>query len=113
MQVGQIDAMTRRVEGLAHSEGPRPYHVLDDQAGSTGLAHELLAYADDQGRQAEARHRLFTAYFGEARPIFSVEDLVSRSWAKARCPVSGAARRAQRGGKPPDKAGQPGHHPPI
>ena len=74
---GQIDAMTRRVEGLADSEGLRPYHVLDNQVGSTGLAHELLAYAADQGKHAEAWHRLFTAYFGEARPIFSVEDLVS------------------------------------
>ena len=74
---GQIDVMTRRVEGLADSEGLRPYHVLDNQVGSTGPAHELLAYAADQGRQAEAWHRLFTAYFGEARPIFSVEDLVS------------------------------------
>jgi predicted DsbA family dithiol-disulfide isomerase len=74
---GQIDAMTRRVEGRADSEGLRPYHVLDNQVGSTGLAHELLAYAADLGKQAEAWDRLFTAYFGEARPIFSVEDLVS------------------------------------
>ena len=74
---GQIDAMTRRVEGLAHSEGLHPYHVLDNQVGSTALAHQLLAYAADQGKQAEAWRRLFTAYFGEARPIFSVDDLVS------------------------------------
>jgi predicted DsbA family dithiol-disulfide isomerase len=74
---GQIDAMTRRVEGLADSEGLRPYRVLDNRVGSTALAHELLAYAADQGHQAEAWNRLFRAYFGEARPIFSVEDLVS------------------------------------
>ncbi len=74
---GQIDVMTRRVEGLADSEGLRPYHVLDNRVGSTALTHELLAYAADQGRQAEAWNRLFGAYFGEARPIFSVEDLVS------------------------------------
>ena len=74
---GQIDAMTRRVEGLADSEGLRPYHVLDNRVGSTGLAHELLAYAADHGQQAQAWNRLFTAYFGEARPIFTVEDLVS------------------------------------
>ena len=74
---GQIDAMTRRVESLAESEGLRPYHVLDNRVGSTGLAHELLAYAADQGQQAAAWQRLFTAYFGEARPIFSVEDLVT------------------------------------
>ena len=73
---GQIDAMTRRVESLAESEGLRPYHVLDNRVGSTGLAHELLAYAADQGQQAAAWQRLFTAYFGEARPIFSVGDLV-------------------------------------
>jgi predicted DsbA family dithiol-disulfide isomerase len=74
---GQIDAMTQRVEGLADAEGLRPYHVLDNRVGSTALAHELLAYAADQGKQAEAWHHLFTAYFGEARPIFSVEDLVT------------------------------------
>ncbi len=74
---GQIDAMTRRVESLAESEGLRPYHVLDNRVGSTGLAHELLAYAADQGQQAAAWQRLFTAYFGEARPIFSVGDLVT------------------------------------
>jgi predicted DsbA family dithiol-disulfide isomerase len=73
----QIDAMTRRVESLAESEGLRPYHVLDNWVGSTGLAHELLAYAADQGQQAAAWHRLFTAYFGEARPIFSAGDLVA------------------------------------
>ena len=39
----QIAAMTQRVEGLADSEGLRPYHVLDNQVGSTGLAHGLLA----------------------------------------------------------------------
>ena len=74
---GQIDAMTQRVEGLADAEGLRPYHVLDNRVGSTALAHELLAYAAEQGKHAEAWHRLFTAYFGEARPIFSVEDLVT------------------------------------
>ena len=74
---GQIDAMTRRVEDLADGEGLRPYHVLDNRAGSTALAHELLAYATEQGKHAEAWNRLFTAYFGEARPIFSVEDLVA------------------------------------
>ena len=74
---GQIDAMTRRVESLAESEGLRPYHVLDNRVGSTGLAHELLAYAADQGQQAAAWQHLFTAYFGEARPIFSAGDLVT------------------------------------
>ena len=73
----QIDAVTQRVEGLADAEGLRPYDVRDNRVGSTALAHELLAYAAEQGKQAEAWHRLFTAYFGEARPIFSVADLVT------------------------------------
>jgi predicted DsbA family dithiol-disulfide isomerase len=77
LEDAQIEAMTQRVEGLAQAEGLRPYHVLDNRVGSTALTHELLAYAADQGKQAEAWHRLFTAYFGEARPIFSVEDLVT------------------------------------
>jgi hypothetical protein len=54
LEDGQIDAMTQRVEGLAEAEGLRPYHVLDNRVGSTALAHELLAYAADQGKQAEA-----------------------------------------------------------
>jgi predicted DsbA family dithiol-disulfide isomerase len=74
---GQIDAMTQRVEGLADAEGLRPYVVRDNRAGSTALAHELLAYATEQGQHSEAWNRLFTAYFGEARPIFTVEDLVT------------------------------------
>ena len=74
---GQIDAMTQRVEALADSEGLRPYIVRDNRAGSTALAHELLAYATDQGKHAEAWDRLYTAYFGEARPIFSAGDLVT------------------------------------
>jgi predicted DsbA family dithiol-disulfide isomerase len=69
--------MTQRVEGLADSEGLRPYIAGDNRAGSTALAHELLAYATDQGQHAEAWDRLYTAYFGEARPIFSMGDLVS------------------------------------
>jgi predicted DsbA family dithiol-disulfide isomerase len=74
---GQIDAMTRRIESLADGEGLRPYIVRDNRAGSTALAHELLAYATEQGKHAQAWNRLFTAYFGEARPIFTVEDLVT------------------------------------
>ena len=66
---GQIDVMTRRVEGLADAEGLRPYHVLDNRAGSTALAHELLAYATEQGK-TRRRGTGCSPPTWQGRPIF-------------------------------------------
>jgi predicted DsbA family dithiol-disulfide isomerase len=62
---------------MAAAEGLAPYHVADNVTGSTALAHELLAYATDQGRQAETWHDLSRAYFGEQQSIFDTEALVA------------------------------------
>lgn len=72
----QVEAMTSRVEGLARAEGLTPYHVSDNQSGNTALAHELLAYATEQGRHLEAWRAMFAAYFGERRNIFEQAPLV-------------------------------------
>jgi predicted DsbA family dithiol-disulfide isomerase len=73
LQVGQ---MTSRVERLANDDGLIPYRVLDNRVGNTALAHELLAYATEQGRHAEAWKTMFRAYFGEARSIFDQASLL-------------------------------------
>ncbi len=73
----QIETMNRRIETMAKDEGLSPYIVLENRVGSTELTHELLAYATDQGQHAQAWDRMFTAHFGEARPVFTVDDLAS------------------------------------
>jgi predicted DsbA family dithiol-disulfide isomerase len=76
MSDGQITAMTQHIEQLAESEGLVPYRVLENQIGSTSFAHELLAYATDQGQHAQAWHSMFVAYFGQAKDIFTIDSLV-------------------------------------
>lgn len=72
-----VETMTKRIEELARSEGLTPYVVADNRVGNTSLAHELAAWATEQGRGAEMWARLYTAYFGEARDVFAVEPLVA------------------------------------
>ncbi|MGH8911113.1 MAG: DsbA family oxidoreductase [Acidimicrobiia bacterium] len=72
----QVRAMTSRVESLAAAVGLEPFVVLDYFTGNTALAHELLAYAREQGRPEDAWAAMFRAYFGEARSIFETDSLV-------------------------------------
>ncbi|MCC7462482.1 MAG: DsbA family oxidoreductase [Gammaproteobacteria bacterium] len=73
----QVQAIGRELERGAAGEGLAPYHVTDNDIGNTRLAHEFLAFATEQGRNAQAWQRMFTAYFGERAPVWSVDDLVS------------------------------------
>ncbi len=72
----KIDAVTARVAQLAEAEGLQPYHVLDNRVGNTSLAHELAAWATEQGRGSEIWDLLFKTYFGEAESVFEVDELV-------------------------------------
>ncbi len=72
----QITEMTRNLEVMAAAEGLTPYHVLDNQVGSTGLTHELLAFATAQGKHTAAWRALFRLYFGDARDVFTRDALV-------------------------------------
>ena len=65
--MGQVTAVARG-EGLA-------YRLLDTTSGNTELAHEVLLWAQDQGRGQELLERLFSAYFEQAQPVFTWEDL--------------------------------------
>ena len=73
----RLEASQRNIEAMAAAEGLAPYHVADNVTGSTALAHELLAYATDQGRQSETWHDLSRAYFGEQQSIFDTDALVN------------------------------------
>lgn len=72
----QLAAMTRQVEELARADGLAPYIVGDNQVGNTARAHQLAAWATDQGKGAEAWAALYRRYFGQARSIFAIDDLV-------------------------------------
>jgi predicted DsbA family dithiol-disulfide isomerase len=72
----QVASMTSRVERLAVEDGLQPYHVADNRIGNTGPAHELLAYATEQGRHREAWKTIFRAYFAQQRSIFDHDSLL-------------------------------------
>jgi predicted DsbA family dithiol-disulfide isomerase len=76
MSPDQALAAMRRVEDLAAADGLSPYHVADNQVGSTALAHELLAHATARGLGPVAWPALLTAYFGDQRDIFTEGGLV-------------------------------------
>lgn len=72
----QLKAQHAHLESEAAAEGLVPYVLTDNNVGSTALAHELLAFASDQGLEEQAWHHLYRAYFGEVRSIFTVDALV-------------------------------------
>lgn len=76
MAPAQIAAVTGRVEGLAKADGLSPYIVLENRVGNTSLAHELAAFATEQGKGVEVWKLLYETYFGKAESIFDVDALV-------------------------------------
>lgn len=72
----QVVSMTSRVERLAAEDGLQPYHVSDNRIGNTGPAHEMLAYATEQGRHLKAWQTMFRAYFGQQRSLFERGSLL-------------------------------------
>ncbi len=76
MDEARFRATTAHIEALAAAEGLAPYHVGDNTSGNTALAHQLIAFAADHGKRAEAWDRLYHAYFGERRGVFDVASLL-------------------------------------
>ena len=64
------------IERMAREEGLTPYRAIDRTLGPTDLAHELLAYAADQGRGDEAWEKIFRAHFGQARKFWTADEVV-------------------------------------
>ncbi|MBW8801551.1 MAG: DsbA family protein [Streptomyces sp.] len=72
----RLEAATGRVEALAEQEGLSPYRVLENEVGNTRRAHEFLAHASAEGKNRLAWDTIFRAYFGQARPVFSLDELL-------------------------------------
>ncbi|MFJ8780682.1 DsbA family protein [Streptomyces sp. NPDC102476] len=72
----RLEAATGRVEALAEQEGLSPYRVLENEVGNTRLAHEFLAHASVEGKNPLAWDTIFRAYFGQARPVFGLDELL-------------------------------------
>lgn len=73
--VAGAEQMMGQVTAVARGEG-LSYRLMDTTSGNTELAHEVLLWAQDQGRGQDLLERLFTAYFERAEPVFTWEDLL-------------------------------------
>ncbi|MCG5466297.1 DsbA family oxidoreductase [Micromonospora sp. MED01] len=71
-----VDRVLRPIERAAEAEGLTPYHAVDRTLGPTDLAHELLAYASDQGRGTQIWTAMFRAHFGQARKLWTAEEVL-------------------------------------
>jgi len=73
----QVHDVLTSVEQLAAGEGLTPYHVLSSPIGNTQVAHELLAFAADQGVGGQAWRALYKACFVDGHPFFGLQSLVT------------------------------------
>ncbi|MBE1484888.1 DsbA family oxidoreductase [Plantactinospora soyae] len=71
-----VDRVLRPIERAAEAEGLTPYRAVDRTLGPTDLAHELLAYATDQGRGNEIWTAMFRAHFGHARKLWTAAEVL-------------------------------------
>ena len=70
-----VKQMMGQVTDVAASEG-LSYHLLDGISGNTVLAHRLLLWAQEQGRAQELLELLYSAYFENAQPVFTLDELL-------------------------------------
>lgn len=92
----QISGMTHRIEKMAREQGLQPYIVLDNTVGNTALAHELAAWASEQGKGEVMWNALYRAYFSEQRPIFDIESLCALAADSGFDPVGARAALSSR-----------------
>lgn len=71
---GQVEQMLAQVAGIATSVG-LDYDFEALRHTNTVKAHQLLHFAKTQGKQAEMKERLLSAYFQEGRHVGRVADL--------------------------------------
>lgn len=67
--LGQVDS-AGATEGLT-------MRLLETQRGNTALAHQLILWAQQQGSGQELLEGIFRGYFENARPIFTVDELMT------------------------------------
>jgi predicted DsbA family dithiol-disulfide isomerase len=71
-----LEQVLRPIERAARAEGLSPYRAVDRTLGPTDFAHELLAYATDQGRGDEVWAAIFRAHFGTARKLWTRDEVL-------------------------------------
>jgi predicted DsbA family dithiol-disulfide isomerase len=64
------------IEQAAKREGLVPYRVIDRTLGPTDYAHELLAYASDNGLHSESWKHIFRAHFGTAQRLWTIDEVI-------------------------------------
>lgn len=70
-----VKQMMGQVTEVAASEGLN-YRLFDGISGNTVLAHRLLLWAQEQGRAQELLELLYAAYFENAQPVFTLDELL-------------------------------------
>jgi predicted DsbA family dithiol-disulfide isomerase len=70
-----VKQMMGQVTEVAASEGLH-YRLLEGISGNTVLAHRLLLWAQEQGRAQELLELLYSAYFEDAKPVFTLDELL-------------------------------------
>jgi predicted DsbA family dithiol-disulfide isomerase len=76
LPLSEAERILLPIERAARAEGLTPYRALDRTLGPTDFAHELLAYATDQGRGDAAWEAMFRAHFGQARKLWTAAEVV-------------------------------------
>lgn len=71
------DRILGPIERFAETEGLQPYRAIERTLGPTDYAHELLAYATEKGLHAHAWKNMFRAHFGEARKLWTIDEVVA------------------------------------
>ena len=74
MPVEQVEAMSERITDIAKAVDLH-YDFEHQIMTNTVLAHQLIHFAKQQGKQAEMKERLFKAYFVEGKHIGRVGAL--------------------------------------
>lgn len=76
LQPAVVDRMLAQVTARAAEVG-LSYDFDGVHNTNTGLAHQLLHFAKAEGRQAEMKERLMSAYFTEGRHVGHIDELVA------------------------------------
>lgn len=74
MPVEQVKEMSDRISGIAAAVGLH-YDFEHQIMTNTVLAHQLIHFAKEHGKQAEMKERLFAAYFVEGKHVGKVDAL--------------------------------------
>lgn len=70
-----VRSMLGQVDSAGATEG-LTMRLLETQRGNTAVAHQLILWAQQQGSGQALLEGIFSGYFENARPIFTVDELM-------------------------------------